>query len=398
MQYPRKKKPRKISDSVFRGKKAAYSFQVFPITADIPDTPAVFILSRRRTDKLGHGHQSAVCIGETESVRSELKKHKRAKCVKNNEPNVICILEDVNPKARLGVIEDLTAARSFGCIQNVYDLSVKAKQEPTLRRTIRLRALKSEVGKLPVIVNIPAAAGNQTKKTTQAIIAHASAVKRSTATSKPAKLKAAKSKGMAAKQSAGKPGSLPTKTTRNRVAAAVGGMTRPKKNEKTIIDKAAAKKSVKTSGSATAVKKTSPKRADMPAGLVKKQSASSISSARATAKTVKSLPKSPTAKPAKKQNTLLTRPIPSKRPKATPATKTRSAKAKQPANATQKAGRSGKPTQAVKRAAVATRSLTKIGASTQRPRSKPSSPKKPISKQLTGRTLKKTRARQKAAA
>lgn len=149
MQHPRKKKPRKISDAVFRGKQSAYSFQVFPISSEITDTPAVFIISRRRIDKLGHGHQSAVCIGETDSMQSELKKHKRARCVKNNEPNVICVLEETNPTVRTGVLKDLTAVRKFGCIQSVYDSTVKPKSHEQVKIAQKPRVPAAEIKVVP---------------------------------------------------------------------------------------------------------------------------------------------------------------------------------------------------------------------------------------------------------
>ncbi len=55
MQHSRSKRPPKIGDAVFRGQKSAYEFQVFPLTDEIADTPAVFFISRRSKDKLGAG-------------------------------------------------------------------------------------------------------------------------------------------------------------------------------------------------------------------------------------------------------------------------------------------------------------------------------------------------------
>jgi len=118
---------RKLADAVFRGKDNVYRFKVYPLTATITDQPAVFIISRRITDRSGRGHQAAVCIGETESTFDEIKKHKKSKCVKERSSNVVCLLKEKERKSRLTVIEDLIAARSFGCVKNVY----KTKIEPT---------------------------------------------------------------------------------------------------------------------------------------------------------------------------------------------------------------------------------------------------------------------------
>src|SRR5829696_2915083 len=190
MQYPRTKKPRKISDAVFRGKLSAYNFQVFPLTADIADTPGVFILSRRRTDKFGHGHQSAVCIGETNSIAAELKKHKRAKCVKNNEPNVVCILTEENAAARTGVIKDLTAARKFGCIRNVYDSTIKPKSyEP-----IKLSGRRRSVAPAPVPEVKPAPVKGKPEQKPVAKAALTKAATKPSVKTKPRAAKATKAK------------------------------------------------------------------------------------------------------------------------------------------------------------------------------------------------------------
>src|SRR5690242_9668590 len=111
MKHPRSKKLKRISEAVFRGKKSQYSFDVFPITNDIEDSPAVYIFSRRQLDKFGHGHHFVSCIGETDSVLAEVKRHKRNKCVKQNESNVVCILREDNEAKRAGMIDDLKANR-----------------------------------------------------------------------------------------------------------------------------------------------------------------------------------------------------------------------------------------------------------------------------------------------
>jgi len=120
---------RKLADALFRGQKSGHLFKVYPLAANITDQPAVFIIARRIIDNRGRGHQFTVCIGETESTFKELKKHKRAPCVKENAANVVCLLKEKDAKIRRTVIEDLLACRSFVCIRNVY--------KPKVHRTVR---------------------------------------------------------------------------------------------------------------------------------------------------------------------------------------------------------------------------------------------------------------------
>jgi len=118
---------RKLADALFRGQSTDHFFKVYPVAAAITDQPAVFIIARRIIDHRGHGHQLAICIGETESTLKELKKHKRAACAKENAVNVVCLLKEKDAKIRETVIEDLLARRRFVCIRNVYKSKVAAK-------------------------------------------------------------------------------------------------------------------------------------------------------------------------------------------------------------------------------------------------------------------------------
>jgi len=115
MKHPRSKKLKRISQAVFRGRKSQYSFDVFPITNEIEDAPAVFIFSRRQIDRFGNGHHFVSCIGETDSLLGEVKRHKRNKCVKQNESNVVCVMREENGTRRAAAIEDLKLNRSFAC-------------------------------------------------------------------------------------------------------------------------------------------------------------------------------------------------------------------------------------------------------------------------------------------
>jgi len=119
MKHAQVRRARKLGEAVFRGAGGLYTFDVFPLTTDIRDSGAVFIISRRIMDRSRSGHHRTICIGESGSIVSEIKKHKRAKCAKTYEANAVCILRDEDRKARAQVIDDLVAARSFECIRNV---------------------------------------------------------------------------------------------------------------------------------------------------------------------------------------------------------------------------------------------------------------------------------------
>ena len=112
----KKEKSLRISEAVFSGKKTTYNFEVFPLDIEFQETPAVFIISRRKIDKLGKGHHKMICIGQTESIVKEIKKHKKGKCLKQNKANVISILAEADEKIRLKIEEDLRSAHTIPCL------------------------------------------------------------------------------------------------------------------------------------------------------------------------------------------------------------------------------------------------------------------------------------------
>lgn len=112
----KKTKSLRISEAVFRGSKTTYNFEVFPMDVELPETPAVFIISRRKVDKLGKGHHKLICIGQTESIVKELKQHKKGKCLKQNKANVVSLLAEVDEKLRLKIEEDLKSAYRILCL------------------------------------------------------------------------------------------------------------------------------------------------------------------------------------------------------------------------------------------------------------------------------------------
>jgi hypothetical protein len=122
-----RKRIRKLSTAVFRGSSSEYNFDVYPISTAITDHPVVFIFSRRKVDKKGRAHHAVSCVGETQSIISEIKKHKRSKCIKGNAANVVCILKEGDGAARSGVLDDITSVRAFSCVQGKFKPTIKAK-------------------------------------------------------------------------------------------------------------------------------------------------------------------------------------------------------------------------------------------------------------------------------
>jgi hypothetical protein len=212
MKYPPRKKLKRIAEAVFRGKKSQYSFDVFPLTNDIEDSPAVFIFSRREIDKFGHGHHFVSCIGETDSVLSEVKRHKRNKCIKQNESNVVCILKEETETKRASVIEDLKLNRSFVCPQD----ADKSKMRPAKPYVHIVRPVKP-VFELSVSKRRTAA-----KKSAEPVLV----VEESPARKRPAKAKPT------AKRSTAKAASAP-KPSKKRAAAKPVAAAKPKAKPKT---------------------------------------------------------------------------------------------------------------------------------------------------------------------
>jgi hypothetical protein len=102
-----KEKSQKISSAIFRGKKSAYNFEVFPLEANFNEVSAVYLISKRKTDKHGKAHHSLVCIGNTNSLAKEITQHKKQKLLKQKQANVVCVLFDENEKNRAAIETDL---------------------------------------------------------------------------------------------------------------------------------------------------------------------------------------------------------------------------------------------------------------------------------------------------
>lgn len=115
---PKNRKARPISSAVFRGKKERYDFKVFALNEKFEPIPAVYIISKRKTDRNKRGHHALICIGETVSISDELKRHRKGKCVKKHEANVVSILPEADEKMRLKIETDLKAAHAVVCNLN----------------------------------------------------------------------------------------------------------------------------------------------------------------------------------------------------------------------------------------------------------------------------------------
>ena len=115
VEKPKNRKARAIGSAVFRGKKERYDFKVFPLNERFEPIPAVYIISKRKTDRNKKGHHALVCIGETASISDELKRHRKGKCVKKHEANAVSILPEADAKTRLKIETDLKAAHTVAC-------------------------------------------------------------------------------------------------------------------------------------------------------------------------------------------------------------------------------------------------------------------------------------------
>ncbi len=115
IEKPIKKKIKPIGSAVVRGKSGQYAFEVFSLDAEIKDGSAIYLISKRMTDKNGRGHHKFVCIGQTESLLGDIKKHAKDKCIKQHKANVVCLLREENEKNRLKIETDLRQAHTIAC-------------------------------------------------------------------------------------------------------------------------------------------------------------------------------------------------------------------------------------------------------------------------------------------
>ena len=114
---PLKKKIKPIGSAVVRGRTGRYDFEMFPLDAELKDGSAIFVISKRITDKRGRGHHKFVCLGQTESLVGEIKKHKKDKCIKQHKANVICLLREEDERSRRKIETDLREAHTLVCNQ-----------------------------------------------------------------------------------------------------------------------------------------------------------------------------------------------------------------------------------------------------------------------------------------
>lgn len=109
---PKNKKAKPISSAVFRGVKQRYDFQVFALTENFEPIQAVYVISKRKTDKKKRAHHALICIGATDSIADEIKKN-RKNYLRKYAANVISILPEENEQKRLKIETDLKAAHPF---------------------------------------------------------------------------------------------------------------------------------------------------------------------------------------------------------------------------------------------------------------------------------------------
>lgn len=112
---PKNRKARPISSAVFRGVKERYAFKVFALNEKLEAIPAVYIISKRKIDRRKKGHHQLVCIGQTDSIADELRRHRKGKCVKKHQANAVSILPETDRQTRLKIETDLKAAHAVAC-------------------------------------------------------------------------------------------------------------------------------------------------------------------------------------------------------------------------------------------------------------------------------------------
>lgn len=112
---PQKRFVKPIGSAVFRGKEDKYDFKVFPLDEKFENVQAVYIISKRKTDKQKRGHHALICIGATDALADEIRKHRKGKSLRQKQANAISILAETDAKKRLKIENDLKAAHSISC-------------------------------------------------------------------------------------------------------------------------------------------------------------------------------------------------------------------------------------------------------------------------------------------
>lgn len=160
MKHAKKYPAPQISEAVFRGAKSQYNFEVYPINVRFNEVPAVYVISRRKIDRNGRAHHFLVCIGQTDSLVEEIKKHKRGRCVKHLRADTVSVILEDDERKRFEVESDLKSAHAIPCHHNSGDfvskeiektLSLKAKPEI---KQIVIRAPKKEIQPKPARTKI----------------------------------------------------------------------------------------------------------------------------------------------------------------------------------------------------------------------------------------------------
>ena len=79
-----------------------YQFSLYPLHADLPDTGAIYILT-----KSGVGCYDALYIGETEGLQNHCLPHEKCTCVSRRFVNGVCVFFEDDPACRLEIVRDL---------------------------------------------------------------------------------------------------------------------------------------------------------------------------------------------------------------------------------------------------------------------------------------------------
>src|SRR5215213_412432 len=134
-----------ISEAVFRGRNSLYNFEVYPMNVQFNEVPAVYVISKRKIDRHGRGHHFLVCIGQTESLVEDIKKHKRGKCVKQLQANTVSVILEDDEQKRVEVENDLKSAHAIPChhdasgdefVLKLIEKPVSPKAKPEAKQTV----------------------------------------------------------------------------------------------------------------------------------------------------------------------------------------------------------------------------------------------------------------------
>jgi len=97
------------------GSSAVYPFRVYFLPADLPNTGAVLVFSRRTMGDDGRGTHNLIHISQTRDLAQGLADYKNLPCFKKHHANCVCVYLEDDERHRSVIESDLLRYYSAPC-------------------------------------------------------------------------------------------------------------------------------------------------------------------------------------------------------------------------------------------------------------------------------------------